>query len=315
MAAALMVYSEENGYQSVMMAPRGVLARQHYEEIKGYADELGIRCVFLQSDMRQKERRDILKEIASGEAQFIIGTHSCIAKDVKYKNLGAVITDEEHLFGVNQKKALLEKAKSGVHSLSMSATPIPRTMATVIYGNQKEIMVISQKPAGRRPIQTNAYTDRSQVFARMEEEIQKGHQCYVVCPAIEDNDKTDLISIERVEKDYRDHFEPKGIRVGIVNGKMKAEEAKKVIADYVENQYQILISTTVIEVGVNVPNATVMVIEQADRFGLASLHQLRGRVGRSTNRPIAPCCAKIPKTSEYRSCAAPTTALKSPKPT
>lgn len=279
-AATLMVYAEENGYQSVLMAPRGVLARQHYDEISSYADKLGIKCAFLHSDLKAKERKELLKGIENGEIKFIIGTHSCISKDVKYKNLGAVITDEEHLFGVKQKEALIEKAKEGVHSLSMSATPIPRTMASVIYGDQKEIKIISKKPAGRKEIITKAYADRKEIFAKILEETQKGHQAYVVCPAIEDNPNTDLVSIEAIENEYKAFFEPLGVRVGIVNGKMKAEDAKAIIDDFKSNEVHILIATTVIEVGVNVPNATTIAIEQANNFGLASLHQLRGRVGR-----------------------------------
>lgn len=280
-AAALMMFSAENGYQSVLMAPRDVLARQHYEEIKGYADQMGFTCVFLGGGLKAKEKRDILAGIKSGSIDFIVGTHACIADSVKYKKLGAVITDEEHLFGVEQKEALMKKAQDGVHSLSMSATPIPRTMATVMYGQQKEIKIISKKPAGRLPIITTGEQKRENAFARMLEEIESGHQCYVVCPAIEENDKSDLVSLEKIESIYRSYFEPKGIKIGIVNGKLKKEEVEKNIADFVENETQILLSTTVIEVGVNVPNSTVMVIEQADRFGLATLHQLRGRVGRN----------------------------------
>lgn len=280
-AAAIMMYSAENNYQSVLIAPRDVLAKQHYEEIKGYAEKMGFTCVFLGGGLKVSEKKKVLKEIESGNVDFIVGTHACIADSVKYHNLGVVITDEEHLFGVEQKEALIKKAKDGVHSLSMSATPIPRTMASVIYGDQKEIRVISQKPAGRLPIITTGEQQREKAFARMEEQISLGHQCYVVCPAIEENEKSDLTSIEAVEVLYRSYFEPKGIEIGIVNGKMKKEEVEANISDFVANKKQILISTTVIEVGVNVPNSTVMVIEQADRFGLATLHQLRGRVGRN----------------------------------
>lgn len=280
-AAALMMYSAENNYQSVLIAPRDVLAKQHYEEIKGYAEKMGFTCVFLGGGLKVSEKKKVLKEIESGNVDFIVGTHACIAESVKYHNLGVVITDEEHLFGVEQKEALIKKAKDGVHSLSMSATPIPRTMASVIYGDQKEIRIISQKPAGRLPIITTGEQQREKAFTRMEEQISLGHQCYVVCPAIEENEKSDLTSIEAVEVLYRSYFEPKGIEIGIVNGKMKKEEVEANISDFVANKKQILISTTVIEVGVNVPNSTVMVIEQADRFGLATLHQLRGRVGRN----------------------------------
>ena len=281
-AAALMMYSAENNYQSVLIAPRDVLAKQHYEEIKGYAEKMGFTCVFLGGGLKASEKKKVLKEIESGKVDFIVGTHACIAESVKYYNLGVVITDEEHLFGVEQKEALIKKAKDGVHSLSMSATPIPRTMASVLYGDQKEIRIISQKPAGRLPILTTGEQQREKAFARMEEQINLGHQCYVVCPAIEENEKSDLTSIEAVEGTYRSHFEPKGVKISIVNGKMKKEDVEANIADFVANKSQILISTTVIEVGVNVPNSTVMVIEQADRFGLATLHQLRGRVGRNS---------------------------------
>ena len=281
-AAALMMFAAENGYQSILMAPRDVLAKQHYEEIAGYAKKMGFTCAFLGGGLKAKEKRDVLSDIESGKIDFIVGTHACIGEKVIYSNLGAVITDEEHLFGVDQKNALVEKAQDGVHSLSMSATPIPRTMASVMYGQQKEMRIISQKPAGRLPIITTGEQDRERVFARMEEQIHKGHQCYVVCPAIEENDKSDLVSLEYIENIYKEYFEPKGIKLTIVNGKLKKEEVEENIGKFVANECQILLSTTVIEVGVNVPNSTVMVIEQADRFGLATLHQLRGRVGRNS---------------------------------
>ena len=284
-AAAMMFYSAENGYQSVLMAPKEILARQHYEEISEYAKCFGLNCVFLHSKLLKKERNEILKRIQSGEIHFIVGTHSCISSDVVYHNLGSVITDEEHLFGVEQKEALIKKANDGVHSISMSATPIPRTMANVLYGQGKEIKLITQKPAGRLPIITKVSDEHNEVFNLILEQIQAGHQCYVVCPAIEDNDNTDIVSIEQMSKLYRDFFTPRGIGVGVVNGKMKSTDVAKTISAFANNNdhtCDILISTTVIEVGVNVPSATVMVIEQANRFGLATLHQLRGRVGRSS---------------------------------
>lgn len=281
-AAALMMFAAENGYQSILMAPRDVLAKQHYEEIAGYAEKMGFTCAFLGGGLKAKEKRDILSDIKAGKIDFIVGTHACIGEKVVYANLGAVITDEEHLFGVDQKNALVEKAQDGVHSLSMSATPIPRTMASVMYGQQKEMRIISQKPAGRLPIITTGEQKRDRVFSRMEEQIKEGHQCYVVCPAIEDNDKSDLVSLEYIEAIYKEYFEPKGIQITIVNGKLKKEEVEENIGKFISNECQILLSTTVIEVGVNVPNSTVMVIEQADRFGLATLHQLRGRVGRNS---------------------------------
>lgn len=281
-AAAFMVFAYENGYQSVLMAPREVLAKQHYDEIKTYADSLNIKCAFLHSGMKVKERRKLLKGIESGEIGFIIGTHSCISDDVIYNKLGAVIVDEEHLFGVNQKQDIIDKALDGVHSISMSATPIPRSLATVLYGDQKQMEVITKKPAGRLEIKTTALTDRYLSFEKVREEIEKGRQVFVVCPAIEENKNFDIIGVDEVEKDYKKYFEPLGIKIASLNGKMKSSDMDKIVQQFVDKEIDILISTTVIEVGVNVPNATVMNIEQANRFGLASLHQLRGRVGRSS---------------------------------
>ncbi len=263
------------------MAPRGVLAIQHYDELKKYADTLGINIAFLRSGMNARERREVLNGISSGEIPFIVGTHSCLSDDVIYKNLGTIITDEEHLFGVKQKEQLEKKAGEGVHMLSMSATPIPRTLATIIFGKSKEILTIKTMPKGRLPIKTISETGHSKSFAMLEHEIKNGHQAYVVCPAIENKEDTDIVSIEEMEIIYRNYFVKRRIEVGILNGKMKKDEIEAIIKDFVDGKIQILLSTTVVEVGVNVPNATVMVIEQADRFGLASLHQLRGRVGRN----------------------------------
>ena len=281
-AAAMMVEAYENGYQSVLMAPREVLAEQHYTEISRYAESLGIGCVFLHSGMKAAEKKKALEDIADGTASFVIGTHAVLGSAVRYRSLGLIVTDEEHLFGVEQKDTLARKAEEGVHEIAMSATPIPRTLAGVLYGNNRDILEIKTMPPGRLPIKTAIQTARESTFSFMQKEIAAGHQCYVVCPAIEDNDETEIFSIEQAEKLYKDRFEPEGIKVGIVNGKMGAKDISAVIESFVRNEIQILLSTTVVEVGVNVPNATVMVIEQAERFGLASLHQLRGRVGRST---------------------------------
>ncbi len=270
----------ENGCQALLMAPREVLAKQHYDEICTYAKALEIPCVFLHSGMKAKEKKAMLKGIASGEIKIIVGTQSCVSEHVRYQNLGLSVIDEEHLFGVKQKDALQEKSLKGSHLISMSATPIPRSIANVLYGGATEILSIKTKPKGRKEIITRAVNKREQIFLAMREEIAKGHQCYVVCPAIEENKDTDLISLEEMEKEYRAYFESFDITVGTVNGKMKDEDVAQNIEAFASNRMQVLISTTVIEVGVNVPNATVMVIEQAERFGLASLHQLRGRVGR-----------------------------------
>lgn len=283
-AASFMVFAYENGYQSVLMAPREVLAKQHYDEVKSYADKLGIKCAFLHSGMKAREKRKMLLDIKTGDIGFVVGTHSCISKDVGYNSLGAVIVDEEHLFGVNQKQDIIDKALDGVHSISMSATPIPRSLATVLYGDQKQMEIITKKPAGRLEIKTDAMSDRNLSFVRVEEELKKGRQAFVVCPAIEENKQFDIIGVDEVEKAYKKHFKPLGFNVASLNGKMKSEDMDKIVQKFVNKEIDILISTTVIEVGVNVPNATVMNIEQANRFGLASLHQLRGRVGRSSHQ-------------------------------
>lgn len=279
-AIALMLLAAADGYQSVLMAPRTVLARQHYETLIALTGQPDL-AVFLHSGLKASEKKAILSRIASGEVKLIVGTHSCIAKDVAYAKLGLVITDEEHLFGVNQKQDIIAKASAGVHTLSMSATPIPRTLAGVIYGEDREILRIHTMPAGRLPIKTAVESNRTRIFPFLLREIRSGHRCYVVCPAIDSNDETDIISIEEMEKAYRGYFEKENVTVAVATGRMDGKEAEAAIANFTSGRAQILLSTTVIEVGVNVPDATVIVIEQADRFGLASLHQLRGRVGRS----------------------------------
>ena len=280
-AISMMMIACGSGYQAVLMAPREVLAKQHYEEISGYAERMGLTCEFLSSSITGKKKNEIIKRIESGETQIIVGTHSCIAESVTYHRLGLIVTDEEHLFGVKQKEMLEQKAEEGVHAISMSATPIPRSLAEILYGNRKDIMTIHSMPKGRLPVKTAKQSSHNNVFPFMEKEIRSGRQCYVVCPAIEQNDEYAIVSIEEMEAEYRHYFAPKGITMGVVHGKMDANDVAETIHSFANGKIDILMSTTVIEVGVNVPNTTVMVIEQAERFGLASLHQLRGRVGRS----------------------------------
>ncbi|MDO4647047.1 MAG: ATP-dependent DNA helicase RecG [Eubacteriales bacterium] len=281
-AISMMVQAAENGYQCVLIAPREVLAAQHFAEVKEHAERLHLACAFLHSGMSAKEKKAALSGIADGSIQMIVGTHACLAESVRYANLGLLVTDEEHLFGVKQKEALEKKNEQGVHSISMSATPIPRSLAVVLYGNTTEIMVIKSMPKGRIPIQTAIQHSHKNVFPFIRKQVSIGHQCYVVCPAIDDNDEYGIVAIESIEKEYRAYFDQLGIKIGIVNGKLDKKDVAETISRFEKNEINILISTTVIEVGVNVPNATVMVIEQAERFGLASLHQLRGRVGRSS---------------------------------
>lgn len=279
-AIAMMMYAKACGVQCVMMAPREVLAQQHYQTVihtNGITEE---DVVFLHSGMKAAQRRKALKQIQDGSVSFVIGTHSCISEDVRYKNLGLIVTDEEHLFGVLQKEALQKKAEAGAHIISMTATPIPRTLATALYGDQKEILSIRTKPAGRLPIQTAVVHKRSAAKRFMLQQIHAGHQAYIVCPAIEESEN--LVSIESVEEEYRTFFDQEGITMAVVNGKMDRKESDEQVRSFKDGDAKVLLSTTVIEVGVDVPNATVITIEQAERFGLASLHQLRGRVGRGS---------------------------------
>lgn len=282
-ALTMMLIAAENGYQSVLIAPRAVLAEQHYTTVQKAAEASGLTCVFLSASVSAKEKKETLKKIRDGEADLIVGTHSCLSDSVTYHNLGLTVTDEEHLFGVKQKEALQKKAEMGIHQISMSATPIPRTLTDILYGESKEILIIHGMPEGRKPIKTSATADHMWLFPFVQKEIEAGHQCYVVCPAITGSDADDgLVNVEDTAKLYHRFFTPKGIGVGVVNGKMKPGEIAETMERFSSKKDQILISTTVIEVGVNVPDATVMIVEQADRFGLASLHQLRGRVGRSS---------------------------------
>ena len=282
-AAAMMMLCAGNGYQAVIVAPKTVLARQHYEEISGYCSKLGIGCAALAGGAagaaEKRERKNTLRQIEEGEIKIIVGTHSCFGKEVKYKNLGLIIYDEEQGFGVEQKAALYKKALPGAHTIEMSATPIPRSLTMSVYSG-KDIYRIIKKPAGRIPVQTAACSSDAPVFRFMLGQLEMGHQCYVVAPAIEDNDDAGLTGVNSVAEKYKEQFGPMGYTVVSANGKMKEEEFSAAIGAFKKGDAQILVATTVIEVGVNVPNATMIVIEQAERFGLSQLHQLRGRVGR-----------------------------------
>ena len=282
-AAAMIMLAAGNGYQAVITAPKTVLARQHYEEISAYCEACGLRCAFLSSGAMTAKERKVKKEalglIAKGEIQVIVGTHSCFGRDVTYKNLGLIIYDEEQEFGVDQKVALYDKALPGVHTIEMSATPIPRSLTMSVYSN-KDIQRIIKKPAGRIPIQTASCNTDAPVFKFMKGQLELGRQCYVVAPAIDDNEDAGLIGVNTVAKRYEEQFAPMGYKVALANGRMKDEEFTEAIDSFKNGDAHILVATTVIEVGVNVPNATVIAIEQAERFGLSQLHQLRGRVGR-----------------------------------
>ncbi len=272
----------DSGYQAALMAPTQVLARQHFEDLTALMAGTGYKVVFLGgSEMKKTERAKALAAIESGEANFIVGTHAIISKDVAYKKLAITIADEEHKFGVAQRAALIEKATEGVHSITMSATPIPRSLAQVLYGSAIQLYTIKTMPNGRKPVITGIATDEARIFKFLIRQVQKGRQAYVVCPMIDANeDMEGVLSVEEVSALYQQNLGQYGIRIETLTGKDKKEKTERIIDEFKNGKVDILIATTVIEVGVNVPNAAAMVITNAERFGLSSLHQLRGRVGR-----------------------------------
>ena len=282
-AALALAKIAENGYQGALMAPTEVLAGQHYQTLQELYRGLPLRIAYLSGNTKAKERKEILKGLADGSIQILIGTHALIQEDVIFAYLGLVITDEQHRFGVKQRKALETKGASP-HILVMTATPIPRTMALSVYGDL-DISAIRGMPPGRSPVKTygidGSYLQR--VYNFMGREMEAGHQVYVVCPLVEKSEKQDLASAVAVYEDLRDRVFPR-FSVGLVHGRMKNDEKEKVMDDFRDGKIQLLVATSVIEVGVNVPNATIMFVYGADRFGLSQLHQLRGRVGRGKSQ-------------------------------
>lgn len=273
-----------NGYQGAYMAPTEILAKQHMESFKEFFDNTGIRVEVLTGSSTRKEASEILKDLASGQIDILIGTHALIEDRVDFANLGLVITDEQHRFGVNQRGRLTSKSENP-DVLVMTATPIPRTLALILYGDL-DISIIDELPPGRKPIETLAIEKRkreSYYMSKVRSEIEKGRQVYVVCPLVEESETLDLKSASEVYDELRGDFF-KDLRVGLLHGKMKASEKDQVMEAFKNHELDILVSTTVIEVGVNVPNASLMIIENAERFGLAQLHQLRGRVGRGSEK-------------------------------
>ena len=269
-----------SGYQSALMAPTEILARQHYESISKIFNKYNIKVCLLTGKLKVKEKKEIYKKIETKEVDLIIGTHALFSTDVKYNNLGLVITDEQHRFGVNQRASLKNKGITP-DILYMSATPIPRTYALTIYGDM-DISTIKTKPSGRKDIITSIKTsnDIKDVLSSMLVELKANHQVYVIAPLIEESEKTDLENIYELESKMNKAFS-KYYNVGVMHGKMEAKEKEEVMTKFLNNEIQILISTTVIEVGVDVPNATMMIIFDSYRFGLSAIHQLRGRVGRN----------------------------------
>jgi ATP-dependent DNA helicase RecG len=278
-AAAACYFAATNGTQSALMAPTEILASQHYRTLSEFLEPFGVRVSLLTGSLTAKKKAALREQIAAGETDVVVGTHAIIQKDVEYRDLALVITYEQHRFGVAQRAALAEKGDSP-HKLVMSATPIPRTLALIIYGDL-DISAITQLPKGRKPVKTYAVTGklRSRAFGFVRDRLNEGRQAYVVCPMIEESE-SDLFAVKTYAENAA-KSDLKGYVTALLHGKMKAAEKDKVMKKFRDGEIQVLICTTVVEVGVDVPNATVMVIENAERFGLSQLHQLRGRVGRS----------------------------------
>ncbi|WMI81733.1 ATP-dependent DNA helicase RecG [Anaerotignum sp. MB30-C6] len=272
----------QNGYQSVLMAPTEVLAQQHYHSFSALFDSLGMETVLLTGGQSAKEKRTALAKVASGEGKMIIGTHAVIQKGVEYHKLGLAITDEQHRFGVRQRGALNQKGEDP-HTLVMTATPIPRTLALILYGDL-DVSIIDELPPGRQKIDTMAVSSdyHERIYNFIEKHVQDGRQAYVICPMIEENEKLEVQSV----LNYTEELQQKltHCNVQCVHGKMKAKEKQEIMDAFAKGEIHVLVSTTVIEVGINVPNAVIMLIENAERFGLAQLHQLRGRVGRGSEK-------------------------------
>lgn len=269
----------KSGYQAAIMAPTAILATQHLENFKKMLEKLNIRCELLISGITKKQKESILERLENGEIDILIGTHAIIEDNVKFKKLGLVVTDEQHRFGVKQRMKIAKKGKNP-DVLVMTATPIPRTLALILYGDL-DISIIDELPPNRKEIETYAVnknmTQRVNNF--IEKQLKEGRQAYIVCPLVEENEEMDLKSVEKLYEEYSKEIFPQ-YKVQYIHGKMKTKEKDEIMKNFKEGKIDILISTTVIEVGVDVPNSNIMVVENAERFGLAQLHQLRGRVGR-----------------------------------
>ncbi|HET7579602.1 MAG TPA: ATP-dependent DNA helicase RecG [Bacillales bacterium] len=277
-AAICLFASVQAGFQGALMVPTEILAEQHFDSLKELLETQGLRVALLTSSVKGKPRREVLESLAAGEIDVVVGTHALIQEEVSFQRLGLAITDEQHRFGVVQRRTLTDKA-AFPDVLYMTATPIPRTLAISLFGDM-DVSTIDEMPAGRQPIET--YWAKPSMLGRVldfvEKELRKGRQAYVICPLIEESDRLDVQNAIDVHAMLQQHFS--GYRVGLMHGRLNTEEKDQVMAEFTRNQSQVLVSTTVVEVGVNVPNATIMVIYDAERFGLSQLHQLRGRVGR-----------------------------------
>lgn len=283
-SALALAKAAENGYQSCIMAPTEILAVQHYETLSEYLAPFGVRVALLTGGMRAKERRNLLEELELGMIDVLVGTHALLQEDVRFAKLSLVVTDEQHRFGVEQRAKLANKSDYAPDVLIMTATPIPRTLALTVYGDL-DVSLMKGRPPGRKPVQTLCYTEekRNEVYAGVVRQVEAGRQAYIVCPLIENSEVLNARSAENVYDELmQSHF--KNIPCALLHGRLKGAEKDAIMEGFSRGEIKVLISTTVIEVGVNVPNATLMVVENAERFGLAQLHQLRGRVGRGSEQ-------------------------------
>ncbi len=282
-AAALCYFAYRNGAQSTLMAPTEILAQQHYNSLAPLLGSLGMQVALLTGSLSPKKKETLKAALAAGEIDLCIGTHALLTDDTAFANLGLVVTDEQHRFGVQQRAALRQKGRDA-HVLVMSATPIPRTLAMIVYGDL-EISVIDELPAGRRPIRTYLIdsTIRQRAFGYIKKHLDEGYQAYLVCPAVQSEDEDTAAASLKSAVEYAEelaHGAFGDYRVGLLHGKMRPAQKEKVMAEFAAGEIQLLVATTVVEVGVDVPNAVIMMVENAERFGLSQLHQLRGRVGR-----------------------------------
>lgn len=280
-AEAAIFRCAKSGMQSAMMAPTGILAKQHFETISRDLAGYGIKCDLLVSGMKAAERRRVIDNVASGKTDVLIGTHALIQNDVSFNDLALVITDEQHRFGVAQRKSLMKKGR-GVNVCVMSATPIPRTLAATVFGDM-DFSIIRSMPKDRKKIITRALDQntRERAYIDMKRELEKGNRAYVIAPSI-DNEDDEMLSVQKLYEEIKEKFA--GYRAALLHGRLTGEEKSSIMNDFKEGRIQILVSTIVIEVGIDVPEATVMIIENSERFGLAQMHQLRGRVGRSSRQ-------------------------------
>jgi len=290
-AMAAILQAVGSGFQAAMMAPTEILAGQHYESLKTAFAPLRINVVFLVGSQSKNERESILGQIRSGKAQVVVGTHAIIQETVRFNCLGLVVTDEQHRFGVRQ-RSLLEDKGENPHVLVMTATPIPRTLALTLYGDL-QLSVLDEMPAGRKTIITRKITERNRPGLEkfLDQQMAEGRQIYVVCPLVEETEKSDLASATRTAEMLQERFRNR--KVALLHGRIKAQEKESIMQEYRSGEIDILVATTVVEVGVNVPNASVMVVEDAERFGLAQLHQLRGRVGRGSEQSYCILVSKV----------------------